>query len=114
MADTENYLPLQEPTFYILLSLHGGEKHGYAILKDVAALSDNHLKLSTGTLYGALYRLLDQGLIEQVGLENGSRGKKAYRLTHSGLEVFDAEVSRIQRLLWAASKTTDSIRGQQI
>jgi DNA-binding PadR family transcriptional regulator len=114
MIDTEDFLPLQEPTYYILLSLHGGEKHGYAILKDVAALSDNQLKLSTGTLYGALYRLLDQGLIEQVGVENGSRGKKAYRLTPSGLEVFDAEVSRMQHMLLAANRTNDVTEGRQI
>jgi DNA-binding PadR family transcriptional regulator len=114
MSGVDNYLPLQEPTLYILLSLRGGEKHGYAILKEVAKLSDNHLLLSTGTLYGALYRLLDQGLIEQIESENGTRGKRSYRLTHSGLEVFNAEVSRMQRLLTTVSKKTDTIGGQQI
>jgi DNA-binding PadR family transcriptional regulator len=114
MNDKGNYLPLQEPTFYILLSLHGGEKHGYAILKDVATLSDNHLRLSTGTLYGALYRLLDRGLIEQVEADSGGRGKRAYRLTHSGLEVFDAEVSRMQHMLVTANNRINSAGGQQI
>jgi DNA-binding PadR family transcriptional regulator len=112
MTTTDHYLPLQEPTLYILLSLRGGEKHGYAILKDVTELSDRRVRLSTGTLYGALYRLLDQGLIEQVESKNGSRGKKAYRLTRSGLEVFDAEISRIKRLLFAVSKKVESIGGQ--
>ncbi len=74
-------IPLQEPTFFILLSLRGGEKHGYAILKEVATLSEARVKLSTGTLYGALNRLLDQGLIERLEEHDGVRGKKAYRLT---------------------------------
>ena len=100
----DRLLPLQEPTFYILLSLRGGEKHGYAILKDVAELSEGRIQLSTGTLYGALNRLLDQGLIDRIepaDPDSGVRGKKAYRLTLTGLEAFDAEVSRIQRLLRA-------------
>src|SRR5512133_2956124 len=105
MSDWDRFLPLQEPTFYILLALRGGEHHGYAILKSVAELSEDRVNLSTGTLYGALNRLLDQGLIERldpVEPEDGARGKKAYRLTRAGLEVFDAEVGRIRRLLRAA------------
>jgi DNA-binding PadR family transcriptional regulator len=99
--EIEAYLPLQEPTFFILLSLRSGEKHGYAILKEVTDLSAGKLSLSTGTLYGALNRLLDQGLIERVdlGVQAGSRGKKSYQLTHMGRLVFEAEVNRMQRLL---------------
>jgi DNA-binding PadR family transcriptional regulator len=95
----EHLLPLQEPTLYILLSLRSGEKHGYAILKEVAELSKGQLKLSTGTLYGALYRLLDQGIVEQISLHDGPRGKKTYRLTQSGLEVLNAEMNRMRKLL---------------
>lgn len=113
MKNPDDHLPLQEPTLYILLSLRGGEKHGYAILKDVTKLSDRRVRLSTGTLYGALYRLLDQGLIEQVESDNGSRGKKSYRLTRSGLEVLDAEVSRMKHILLAANKKIETIGGQQ-
>ena len=114
MTNMARFIPLQEPTFYILLSLNGGEKHGYAILKDVTELSDRRVRLSTGTLYGALYRLLDQGLIEQIEPEDRARGKKVYRLTHSGLEVFDAEVSRIKHLLLAVNKKVETIGGQQV
>ncbi len=101
---SENNLPLQEPTFFIMLSLHGGEKHGYAILKEVFELSGGRVKLSTGTLYGALVRLLDQGLIERIGDEEdgGRRGKKSYRLTRDGQYVFATEVARMERLLKAA------------
>ena len=101
MVNMDQLPPLQEPTFYILLSLRAGEKHGYAILKDVARLSGGQVQLSTGTLYGALNRLLDQGLIERIEAEDSARGKKAYRLTPAGLEVFAAEVSRMDRLLRA-------------
>jgi DNA-binding PadR family transcriptional regulator len=114
MTDADDFLPLQEPTFYILLSLRGGEKHGYAILKDVAEMSSEQVKLSTGTLYGALYRLLDQGLIEQIEPEDKARGKKVYRLLHSGLEVFEAEVGRMKHLLLAVNKKVETIGGQQV
>jgi DNA-binding PadR family transcriptional regulator len=114
MTSMDHLLPLQEPTLYILLSLRGGEKHGYAILKDVAELSNGQIKLSTGTLYGAIYRLLDQGLIEQTPLKGGSRGKKVYRLTNSGLEVFDAEIDRMKHLLLAVNKNIHMMEEQRV
>jgi len=109
MPGINSFLPLQEPTFFILLSLRGGEKHGYAILKEVAALSEERVKLSTGTLYGALNRLLDQGLIERWEDRDETRGKKTYRLTRRGLEVFDAEVGRMQQMLAASQQLPGSI-----
>ena len=109
MPAINSFIPLQEPTFFILLSLRGGEKHGYAILKEVAALSKGRVKLSTGTLYGALNRLLDQGSIERLDGQGGARGKKAYRLTSRGLEVFAVEVGRMQQMLAAAQPLAGSI-----
>lgn len=94
--------------------MRGGEKHGYAILKDVAELSDERVKLSTGTLYGAIYRFLDQGLIECIELKDGVRGKKTYRLTRSGMEVFDAEVGRMKRLLLAVKARVLAEGWQQV
>ena len=93
---------MREPTFFILLSLASGKKHGYAILKDVESLSDGRIRLSTGTLYGALGRLLDQGLIERVPSdedEQGGRPRKAYVLTQGGRRVLAAEMSRMGTLL---------------
>jgi DNA-binding PadR family transcriptional regulator len=110
MRNIDSHPPLQEPTFYILLALRGEDKHGYAILKEVAELSEGRVQLSTGTLYGALYRLLDQGLIEQVEVKDEQRGKKIYRLTRSGLEVFDAEVSRMKHILLKASRQVHTTR----
>ena len=65
----EQQLPLSEPVFYILLSLASGQKHGYAILKDVESLSQGKLLVSTSTLYGAISRLQDQGWIEHIDVE---------------------------------------------
>ncbi len=103
MKSISDYLPLQEPTFFILLCLSSGTKHGYAVLKEVPELSQGRVWLSTGTLYGALSRLLDDGLIERVELDTEERSpgkaKKAYRLTQGGAQVLEAELSRMALLL---------------
>jgi DNA-binding PadR family transcriptional regulator len=98
----------RKATFYILLSLAPEKKHGgYAILKDVEALSNRKVRLSTSTLYGALSRLLDQGLIERVPNdeeENTGPGlpRKAYVLSKTGRRVLEAELSRMRALVAAA------------
>jgi DNA-binding PadR family transcriptional regulator len=105
--DIQTNLPLTEATVFILLSLAPAPKHGYAIMKDVQTLSEGRLVLSTGTLYGALKRLLDQGWIERVdektATENGigerGRPRKAYALTRLGQRILDAEVTRLQALV---------------
>ena len=103
-------LPLSESTFFIVLSLAPGPKHGYAILKEVQALSDGRLVLSTGTLYGALKRMLDGGWIERVPdpkPDESNRERKAYRLTELGRRILDAETSRLRRLLGIAELRTE-------
>jgi DNA-binding PadR family transcriptional regulator len=107
-------LPLREPTFLILLSLAPGKKHGYAILRDVEELCNGKVKLSTGTLYEALARLLSQDLIERIseGASNpdddsqdsipGGRPRKAYRLTKAGRGLLEAETRRMQSLVYTA------------
>jgi len=109
-------LPLREPTFLILLSLAPGKKHGYAILKDVKEISRRKVRLSTGTLYEALARLLDQGLIERVfdgeadvddpqkGQNHPGRPRKAYRLTKNGRRVLEAETKRMRSLIAIAQR----------
>jgi len=103
----ESNLPLREATFLILLSLAPQPRHGYAIMKDVEALSDGRVQLSTGTLYGALKRLLDQGWIERFDetVVNG-RERKAYRLTDLGRRILDAETVRLQSLVSVAQQQT--------
>jgi DNA-binding PadR family transcriptional regulator len=98
-------LPLTEATLLIMLSLAPEPKHGYAIMKDVQALSDDRVVLSTGTLYGALKRLLEQGWIERVdepGTSDTRRPRKAYALTDLGRCILNAEVARLQALVTAA------------
>lgn len=108
---TQMYLPLTEATFYILLSLASERKHGYAIMKEVRILSDNRVVLSTGTLYGALKRLLELGWIKRVNdSENGKRARQAYALTDAGRRVLDAEVTRLKTLVSTAQQRT--VRGQ--
>lgn len=102
---TQDLLPLREPTFYILLSLSTEKKHGYAILQEVEALSKGKIRLSNGTLYGALTRLQDQGLIERVDsdeAQTSGKPRKAYRLTRTGLAVLHAEVARLGALVQTA------------
>ena len=98
-TDPLSYLPLTEPTFYILLSLAPGKKHGYAIMKDVRALSKERVSLSTSTLYTAVGRLLDQELIERLSDEEQDAGpglpRKSYALTELGRRVLEAEAVRL-------------------
>ena len=107
----QDLLPLREPTFYILLSLTSGEKHGYAMIKAVEELSRGKLKLSTGTLYEALARMVELEWIERVDgqitepdLEADQRSKtrKAYRISRLGMRVLRAELERMQALVSTA------------
>jgi DNA-binding PadR family transcriptional regulator len=109
MDGIQNHLPLREPTFFILLSLSPGPKHGYAIWKEVEALSEGRVILSTGTLYGALKRLLDYDWIRRIDDPNPidtDRERKAYALTELGRRVLNAELARLKRLVEIAQIQT--------
>jgi DNA-binding PadR family transcriptional regulator len=90
--------PLSEPVLLILLSLAEQPRHGYAILKDVEEMSDGRVVLSTGTLYGALGRLLDDRWIERFAEQEAPRDRQAYRLTAKGRAILQAEVARMRQL----------------
>ena len=99
--------PLSEATLFILLSLAPGPRHGYAIMKDVQMLSDDRIVLSTGTLYGAIKRLLEQGWIERADdpePNDTDRERKAYALTQTGRRILKAEVERLQKLVATARR----------
>jgi DNA-binding PadR family transcriptional regulator len=103
--DVQSNLPLTEGTYFILLSLSPRPKHGYAIMKDVRILSQERINLSTGTLYGAIKRLLEQGWILRIDdpSPNGSRRKrKVYCISNLGRRVLEAEVRRLNSLVAAA------------
>jgi len=91
-------LPLTEPVLLILLSLAGQAQHGYSILKDVERMSNGRVVMSTGTLYGALRRLLDDRWIERIEERDSPRGRQAYRLTPHGRKNLQAEVNRMKHL----------------
>lgn len=98
----DEYLPLSETSFFILLSLAPSPKHGYAIIKEVQALSDERVLLATGTLYTALKRMLHADLIERVVMDDpevDNRERKYYRLTRLGRQILLAETKRLRQLL---------------
>jgi DNA-binding PadR family transcriptional regulator len=107
--DLTEIIPLTEATFLILLSLALGPRHGYAIMKDVHTLSNGRIALSTGTLYGALKRMLSQKWIVRVeecdpgtGPTEDGRRRKAYNLTTYGRGILRAETDRLQDLVGVA------------
>ncbi len=105
----ESQLPLTEATFMIMLSLASEPKHGYAILKDVETLSEGRVRLSTGTLYGALKRLLGDGWIDRTDdaeSDGPGRPRKIYTLTRLGRRVLDAETERLRDLVAVAQLRT--------
>jgi DNA-binding PadR family transcriptional regulator len=101
--DAAESKPLTEPVLLILMSLADRPRHGYALLKDIEALSDGRVRLSTGTLYGALRRLLDDIWIERFEQQDTSREKQAYRLTETGRRQLQSELERMKQLTRAAA-----------
>ena len=94
-------LPLTPALFHVLLSLADGEKHGYAILKEVEQRTEGSVSLSTGTLYGIIKRLLAAGMIREHAAGSDHR-RTAYRLTAFGRKVALAEAERLRDLLKSA------------
>lgn len=94
---------LSEPVLLVLLSLAEQPRHGYSILKDVESMSAGRVLLSTGTLYGALQRLLDNGWIERVQEENTPRDRRTYRLTSRGRRNLQMEIERMRHLTRVAA-----------
>ncbi len=100
--------------FQILLSLTDGPLHGYAIITDVQTRTDNEIRLTASTLYDALARLLDQGLIKEVeGRESDSR-RRSYTLTPVGRQAAEREADRLVRLVdMARAKRLVSPKGRR-
>src|SRR5262249_366188 len=87
--------PLTEPVLLILMSLVDKPRHGYALMKEIESLSGGRVRLSTGTLYGALRRMLDDKSIERFESGDTSREKQTYRLTAAGRRQLQAELERM-------------------
>lgn len=85
------------------MSLADKPRHGYALLKDIQALSNGRVRMSTGTLYGALRRLLEETWIERFEQDDTSREKQAYRLTSAGRKQLEGELDRMRQLTRAGA-----------
>lgn len=94
---------MSEPVLLILLSLAEQPRHGYSILKDVEEMSQQRVVLSTGTLYGALHRLLQDRWIERFEEKKTSRGRQAYRITAEGRKKLRMEIARLKHLTQLAA-----------
>jgi DNA-binding PadR family transcriptional regulator len=96
-------LPLQPTTFHILLSLADEDRHGYAIILEVARRTQGELKLSAGTLYRSIQRMLEAGLIVETSKrpapEMDDERRRYYRITPFGRAVAEAEAGRLRDLL---------------
>jgi len=103
MESPDPLLPLQSTTFHILLSLADEDRHGYAIILDVARRTNGELKLSAGTLYRSIQRMLELGLIIETKTrpapEMDDERRRYYRITPFGTAVARAEAGRLRDLL---------------
>jgi DNA-binding PadR family transcriptional regulator len=104
----DTLLPLPPSTFHILLALADDDRHGYAIIQDVAARTGGALKLSAGTLYRSIQRMLEQGLIvetrERPAPEFDDERRRYYRIAPFGAAVARAEAHRLSELVGMAQE----------
>jgi len=103
LQEPEELLPLTPAVFHVLLALAGGERHGYAIMQEVAESTEGRIKMGPGTLYGTIKRLLEARLIEESDerpdAELDDERRRYYRLTAVGEQVVRAEARRYADLV---------------
>lgn len=103
---------MREPTFYLLASLLDGPLHGYAIAQQATELSEGRVKLTAGTLYGALDRLVKQGMLVEAGDEQvAGRKRRFYKLSDEGRAALRAEAARMRQAS-AVIEQHSSVLGQ--
>ncbi len=102
-AEADALLPLPPATFHILVALADEDRHGYAIMQEVTARTGGELKLSAGTLYRSIQRMLEQGLIAEISArpapELDDERRRYYRITSFGRSVAKAEARRLAQML---------------
>jgi DNA-binding PadR family transcriptional regulator len=102
-------LPLPTAVFHILVALADRDRHGYSIMQDVAARTEGKVRLSAGTLYSSIHRMLEQGLVEELrespDPESTDERRRYYRLTQWGRSVALAEAKRLSDMLAQARET---------
>ena len=101
--DVETLLPLPPATFHILMAVAGEDRHGYAIIQEIATRTDGALRMSAGTLYRSVQRMIEQDLIVEVherpAPELDDERRRYYRITRFGEAVARAETRRLQGLV---------------
>jgi DNA-binding PadR family transcriptional regulator len=99
----DSLLPLPPATLHILMALADDDRHGYAIIQDIAARTDGAVRMSAGTLYRSIQRMIEQGLIEELqerpAPELDDERRRYYRITTFGTAVARAEARRLQNLV---------------
>jgi DNA-binding PadR family transcriptional regulator len=98
-TDVEALLPLPPAVLHILIALGEGEKHGYAVMQEVADRTGGKVRMSPGTLYGSIRKMLDDGLIEELFKKGDDERRRYYRVTKFGRAVASAEADRLTALL---------------
>ena len=102
-TEADDLLPLPPVTFHILVALAEEDRHGYAIMQDIAQRTDGALKLGAGTLYRSVQRMLEQGLVTEVNTrpapEMDDERRRYYRITAFGRTVAKAEARRLAQML---------------
>lgn len=97
-SETEEHLPLTRAAFHVLMALADGERHGYAIMQEIAEHTDGRIKMGPGTLYGTIKRLLEASLIEESDerpdAQLDDERRRYYRLSGLGERVVRAEAQR--------------------
>ena len=105
----EDFLPLHKDTFHILVALADHDRHGYAIMQDIAARTGGQIRLRPSSLYSAIHRMLEDGLIEELDERpaggNDDERRRYYRLSTFGRKVAKAEARRLERMLADARAT---------
>jgi DNA-binding PadR family transcriptional regulator len=109
LPDPESFLPLPAAVFHILVALADRDRHGYSIMQDVAARTGGKVRLSAGTLYSSIRRMLEQGLVEELRESpdpaNQDERRRYYRLTRLGRAVAVADAKRLSEMLSHARET---------
>ena len=113
MKSLGEFLPLSPATLHILLSLAGEDLHGYGIMQEVVRQSEGRYKLGPGTLYDNLQKLIDRGLVREIGQRSGDERRRYYRLSTLGFSVLSAETDRLEGVVHEAKSRMQQRRPKE-
>ncbi len=110
--DYDEFLPLSPATLHILLSLAGEDLHGYGIMQEVSRQSEGRYKMGPGTLYDNLQKLIERGLVQEIGQRPGDEDsrRRYYRLSSAGRAVLSAETSWLEGVVREAKSRLQAVR----